>query len=509
MKSELVLEMKAVSKSFPGVKALQGVNLAVRRGSVHALMGENGAGKSTLMKILYGIYQPDEGSVFFRGKPLKARSPIQAIRSGISMIPQEVSPVPNLSVADNVFLGREFIKYPLLKFINQKKMVEETRKLFKELNITIDPEKMMSEITIANSQLVAIATAVSYDSDLIIMDEPTSTLTEREVEQLYKIIRKLKERGIAIIYISHKLDEIFQIADDVTVLRDGCFIGSKPIDELDKENLINMMVGRTMDEFFHKEQAKIGDVLLEIKNFSLKGKFENLNLTLRRGEVLGVAGLMGAGRTEFMEALFGFVPPDEGTILFEGKEIAIANPQDAIRHGIGFVTEDRLATGIYPDLAIKGNMIMPDVGSYLKFGLLDNKKIYRRCQEQRDAISIKSTSLEQLIKNLSGGNQQKVLISRWLLTEPEVLILDEPTRGIDVGAKAEIHRLIGELAKRGKAIIMVSSEMPEVLSMSDRIIVMHEGRQSGELSREEASQEKILQLATGENLNQGSKHGQK
>ena len=501
MNDEYILEMRKVSKSFPGVKALKGVDLKIKKGSVHALMGENGAGKSTLMKILYGIYQPNEGEVLFKGSPFQAKGPIDAIRQGISMIPQEISPVSNLTVASNVFLGKEFVSKRGLQIVNQKKIVDETRALFKELGIDIDPNVMMSKVTIANAQLVAIATAVSYNADLIIMDEPTSALTEKEVEQLYRIIKDLKERKqIAVIYISHKLDEIFAIADEVSVLRDGEYIGTEPIENMDKDKLISIMVGRNMDEFFHKDPAIIGDVVLSVNDLSCEGRFSNVSFDLRRGEVLGIAGLMGAGRTEVMETLFGIAPATSGEISIDGKPVTINIPADAIAHRLAFVTEDRKQTGIFPEMSIKDNMIMPDIDSYLQTGLLNEKEIKRHCQAQREALQLKTPTLEQLIKNLSGGNQQKVLISRWLLTEPEVLILDEPTRGIDVGAKAEIHRLICELAKTGKGIIMVSSEMPEVLSMSDRIMVMHEGKLSGFLDRDEATQEKVLQLATGEKL---------
>lgn len=501
MSVENVLEMRKVSKSFPGVIALRDVDLSVKKGTVHALMGENGAGKSTLMKILYGIYTPDGGEVIFKGNPYVVKSPIDAIKKGISMIPQEISPVLNLTVASNVFLGKEITSGKGVKFIKQKQMEKSTKELFDELGIDIDPSAMMSSLSIANAQLVAIATAVSYNADLVIMDEPTSALTETEIEKLYTIIRNLRDtKGIAVIYISHKLDEIFKICDEVSILRDGEYIGTDSIENFTKDRLISMMVGRSMREFFHKEQAQIGDVILEVKNLTLEKKFKDISFSLRKGEVLGVAGLMGAGRTELMEAIFGYVPAQSGEIFLNGKKIEVNEPNDAIKNGIAFVTEDRKATGIFPELSVKDNMVMPDIHNYLKHGLLDRAKILKDCQSQREAITIKTPSLEQLIKNLSGGNQQKVLISRWLLTTPEVLILDEPTRGIDVGAKSEIHRLIGELAKMGKSIIMVSSEMPEILSMSDRIIVMHEGSYSGELLRKEATQEKILQLATGESL---------
>ncbi len=501
MSVENVLEMRQVSKSFPGVKALKNVDFSVKKGTVHALMGENGAGKSTLMKILYGIYTPDEGEVIFKGSPYVVKSPIDAIKKGVSMIPQEISPVLNLTVASNVFLGKELTFGKGVKLINQKQMVKDTQTLFDELDIDIDPAVSMSTLSIANAQLVAIATAVSYNADLVIMDEPTSALTEKEIDKLYAIIRNLRDKkGLAVVYISHKLDEIFAICDEVTILRDGEYIGTDTIENFTKDRLINMMVGRSMREFFHKEHADIGDVILEVKNLTHGKKFKDISFSLRKGEVLGVAGLMGAGRTELMEAIFGYKPADSGDIYLNGVKIDINEPNDAIKNGIAFVTEDRKSTGIFPDLSVKDNMVMPDISNYLLRGLLDRKKINADCQSQRTAIAIKTPSLEQLIKNLSGGNQQKVLISRWLLTTPEILILDEPTRGIDVGAKSEIHRLIGELAKIGKSIIMVSSEMPEILSMSDRIIVMHEGAYSGELLREEATQEKILQLATGESL---------
>ncbi len=501
MEASYILELSKVSKSFPGVKALKSVDLKIREGSVHALMGENGAGKSTLMKILYGIYEKDQGEIVFKGKPYQAGSPIEAIRSGISMIPQEISPVPNLDVASNVFLGKEILSGGILQLVNKKKIHSATVELFENLNIRIDPSLMMNQISIANAQLVAIATAVSGNADLIIMDEPTSALTETEVEHLFRIIRDLKEnRNIAIIYITHKLDEVFEICEDVSVLRDGEFIGSNPVSSMNKSQLIQMMVGRSMEDFFHKETAEIGETLLSVKNLTLEGKYKDVCFDLRRGEVLGIAGLMGAGRTEVMESLFGFHPPDSGELWIRGEKVEVHTPKDAISHGLGFVTEDRKLTGIFQELSVKDNMIMPDVSNYLSGGLLNFKQIREYCQKQRESLQIKTPSLDQLIKNLSGGNQQKVLISRWLLMEPEILILDEPTRGIDVGAKAEIHRLIGELAKMNKAIIMVSSEMPEILSMSDRIIVMHEGTCTGELLRGEATQEKVLQLATGETL---------
>ena len=501
MSGENVLEMRQVSKLFPGVRALNKIDFSVKKGSVHGLMGENGAGKSTLMKILYGVHKPDEGEIIFKGSPYVVKSPIEAINKGLSMIPQEINPVLNLSVASNIFLGKELTFKKGMRLINQKQMEKETKKLFDEFNIDINPSTMMSDLSIAKAQLVAIVTAVSYNADLVIMDEPTSALTEKEISKLFDIIKKLRdERNISIIYITHKLDEIFEICDEVTILRDGEFIGSDMIENFTKEKLIRMMVGRPMDEFFHKKEVEIGDIVLEVKNLTLMPKFKDVSFCLRKGEVLGIAGLMGAGRTEIMEALFGYKPAESGEIYLNGVKLDINKPSDAIKHGLAFVTEDRNATGMFPLLSVKDNMIMPDIDNYIRHGFMNNDKINEHCQSQREAIKIKTPNLEQLIKNLSGGNQQKVLISRWLLTIPEVLILDEPTRGIDVGAKSEIHRLIGELAGMGKSILMVSSEMTEILSMSDRIVVMHEGVCSGELLRKDANQEKILKLATGESL---------
>ncbi len=498
MSTKYVLEMKGISKSFFGVQALGGVDLFIREGSVHALLGENGAGKSTLTKILYGIYQPDEGEVIFKGQPYLVKSPREAMERGVSLIPQEISPVPNLRVADNIFLGKE-ITSKWGGFVKQRRIEEETQALFDELGIGLDPCLRMSDVSIAGAQLVAIATALSYDADLLIMDEPTSALTEGEIDKLYKIIHNLKEKKkIGILYISHKLDEIFTLCDEVSVLRDGKYIDSDRIENLDQDRLISLMIGRSLPKPCREEEERVkGDILLEVKNLSLPGKFEDISFSLKQGEVLGVAGLVGAGRTELMEALFGYTPPESGEILLKGKRVAILGPMDAIRQGIAFVTEDRNLTGLFPELSVKDNIILPSLGQYLKKGFLDNRRIKETCQAQKEAMTIKTPTLEQLIKNLSGGNQQKALLARWLLMTPEILILDEPTRGIDLGAKAEIHRLICELTKKGTGILMVSSEMPEILSISDRILVLHEGRSSGEISREEATQEKILRLVTG------------
>lgn len=495
MDKEYILKAENITKTFPGVVALNNVELKVRKGSVHALMGENGAGKSTLMKILIGIYIPNNGTITFKDKQVTIENTNTALKLGISMIHQELSPIPFMTVAENIFLGREPVnKYGL---IDKKRMAEDTKKLFEKLEINISPNVMMKELSIANTQMVEIAKAISYNSSLIIMDEPTSAITEKEVEHLFKIIRSLKEEGVSIIYITHKMDEVFKISDDITIFRDGCHIKTLPASEINRDGLISLMVGRELSQIFPKEDAEIGEVILEVKNFTRKGKFENVSFELRRGEILGFAGLMGAGRTEVMESLFGVTKFDQGEVHIKNKRVRIKSPEDSIKNGMALLTEDRKLTGILSVLSVKDNMVLASIDKYKKGLFLNKKEINNVCQGEKGRLDIKTPSMEQLIKLLSGGNQQKVLISRWLLTSPEILILDEPTRGIDVGAKSEIHRLMSKLAQEGKAIIMISSELPEILGMSDRVIVMHEGKVSGEFLRSDVSQEKIMQCATG------------
>lgn len=493
MGEEYILELENITKEFPGVKALDNIQLKVKKGSVHALMGENGAGKSTLMKIIFGIYTPNHGTIKYKGKELTVSSTKEALKNGISMIHQELSPVPHMTVAENIFLGRE--PSGKLGWVNDKKMVNDARELFKKLNMNIDPNSKMKDLSIANMQMVEIATAVSYNADLIIMDEPTSAITEKEVEQLFEIIHSLKEKGVSIIYISHKMDEIFKICDEITVFRDGQFIGTKGAHELNQDTLIQMMVGREIKQVFHKEKAEIKEVVLAVNNLSKKGKFNNVSFEVRKGEILGIAGLMGSGRTEVIESIFGIDPPDSGDIFIQGEKVTIKSPQDAIKQKLSLLTEDRKLTGAFLPISIRENMIISNVDQFIKHGYVNSKLVNDTCNEQVEKLNIKTPSIDQLIMNLSGGNQQKVLLARWLLNDPDILILDEPTRGVDVGAKSEIHKLMSKLAQEGKAIIMISSEMPEVLGMSDRVIVMHEGRKKGELSREEANQEKILEVA--------------
>ncbi|OBW96187.1 D-ribose transporter ATP-binding protein [Gallibacterium salpingitidis] len=492
-----ILEMNNVSKTFPGVKALDGINLKVKRGSVHALMGENGAGKSTLMKILYGIYTPDDGGeIIFNGKPFNPSRPIDAIRKGLTMVPQEISPAANLTIADNFYLGRELTKGKF--FLNQKEMDEKAAKILEGLGIPMDVTVKMSEVSVAKAQLVAIATAVSNNAKVIIMDEPTTALTETEVEQLYKIIETVKNHGIAIIFISHKLDEVFKVSDEITVIRDGQYIGTKPASEVTKEELISMMVGRDMSEMFQRERIEISDeIILEVKNLTRAGKYEDVSFQVRKGEIFGIAGLVGAGRSEIVEGLFGYKPADSGEIYIHGQKANIKTPLDAMKYKIGFVTEDRKLTGLFLNLSITDNMIMPKMSPYLENFLISVTKAQRTALEQKDKLKIKAPNVEVITNNLSGGNQQKVLLARWLLLEPDILILDEPTKGIDVGAKAELYKLMVELAKQGKTIIMITSDMLELLSMSDRVMVMHEGHQVGIIPHQELTQERVLELASG------------
>lgn len=496
MTSPYILQMSDISKSFPGVKALQNVKLDVKKGEVHALMGENGAGKSTLMKILIGIYTADTGSVVFDGEKLSISNVSEALDKGISMIHQELNPVPEMTVAENIFLGRE-PTYGKTGVVNQKQLVRNTKELFERLNITtIDPKAKMIDLTVAKMQLVEIAKAVSFDSKLIIMDEPTSAITDKEVAHLFDIIRSLQKKDVGIIYITHKMEELKQIANTLTVFRDGQYVGTDSIDNMSRERLIEMMVGRELSHAFDKEHAELQDVALEVKNLTKEGKFYDVNFHVRKGEVLGIAGLMGSGRSEILETIFGVMQADAGDIEVNGQKKKMRTPKDAINAGIGLLTEDRKLTGCFLPLSVRDNMIMVNINKYTKNGIINQKRIDADCDDQKKKMNIKTPNMDQLIGNLSGGNQQKVLIGRWLLHNPDILFLDEPTRGIDIGAKSEIYNLIFDLAKQGKAIIIVSSEMPEVLGLSDRIVVMSEGYQTGELDRSEATQEAIMELAT-------------
>jgi len=492
---DYILSMVGITKRFGVTVALDGVDFAVRRGEVHSLMGENGAGKSTLMKILIGMYQPDEGTITFDGQQVTMPDTAAGLKLGISMIHQELSPVPEMTVAENIYLGRE--PRGALGLISFPTMRKNTQALFDKWEIDLDPDAQMKNLSIAQTQMVEIAKAISFDSKLIIMDEPTSAITEKEVEHLHRMIAALKATGTAIVYITHKMDEVFKISDDITIFRDGKWVKTLPASELDRDKLIALMVGRELTQMFPKEHAEIGEVILSVKNLNRGKQVRDVSFELRRGEILGFAGLMGAGRTEVLETLFGVFKAESGEITINGKTVTISQPKDAIANGMALLTEDRKQTGIMGVLSVRDNMVMAAMPAYSPGGFLNLKKIEEDCEDQRQALALKTPSLDQLIKNLSGGNQQKVLISRWLLTLPDILMIDEPTRGIDVGAKSEIHRLMSKLAQQGKAIIMVSSEMPEVLGMSDRVVVMHEGRVSGVVNREDATQERIMQYATG------------
>ncbi|MDR0387897.1 MAG: sugar ABC transporter ATP-binding protein [Treponema sp.] len=495
--TEFVIEMIGISKNFPGVLALDGVDFKVKPGTVHALMGENGAGKSTLMKCLFGIYKMDAGKILLDGKECRFNSAADAMAAGVSMIHQELSNVPERSVAQNIWLGRE----PLNKFhlIDHKKMIQDTKQLLEGLNFNFDPAARMSSLSISQQQGCEIAKAVSYNASIVVMDEPTSSLTEHEVVHLFNIIRNLREKGVAIIYISHKMEEIFQIADTVTVMRDGKVVRTDPVSEIDSNRLISLMVGRDITHRFPPVESNIGAVCLKVQNLTASNprSFKNISFELYKGEILGLGGLVGAQRTELVEAIFGIRPVSSGQVFVNGVPLRRLTPHEAIHAGMGLVTEDRRQTGIFPLLDVTVNTTIPSLDNYrTKIGLLDHKKLIEMARTQNHQLRTKTPSMSTLVQNLSGGNQQKVILSRWLMTMPDILIMDEPTRGIDVGAKYEIYTIMAELVKQGKSIIMVSSEMPELIGMSHRVIVLCAGKMTGILGKQELSQEEIMRFAT-------------
>jgi len=494
----IVLEMVGISKDFPGVKALDNVSLKVRAGSVHALMGENGAGKSTLMKCLFGIYKQDSGDILINGESVDLKNPKTALDHGVSMIHQELHPVPYRNVMENLWLGRfPLKKFGPLKFVDHKKMYDDTKKIFEDLNMDMNPKAIVGGMSVSKIQSIEIAKATSYNSKIIIMDEPTSSLTENEVDHLFTIIRNLKERGVAIIYISHKMEEILKIADEVTIMRDGKYIGTWPSVELTTDLIISKMVGRDLTHRFPERSNVPGETYLRVENLTSINphSFKEISFELKRGEILGIGGLVGAQRTELVEAIFGLRAIKSGKIFINNKEVRINSPVDAINNKIALLTEERRVTGIFPMLSVLENLVIANVKRYIRMLLLNDKKRKDDSDRSVEMLRIKTPSVKTLIMNLSGGNQQKVLLARWLLTEPEILMLDEPTRGIDVGAKFEIHSIISDLAKKGKSILIISSEMPELLGMTDRILVMCEGRLSGTLNGKEATQEEIMRLA--------------
>ena len=495
--ADTVLEMQNVTKKFPGVVALDNVSFSLQKGSVHALMGENGAGKSTLMKCLFGIYRMDEGAIVFDGKERHFNSPADAMATGVSMIHQELSNVLQRNVAQNLWLGREPRK--LLRLIDHKKMYRETKTLLEGLGYHFDPNAQMASLSISQQQGCEIARAVSYNASVVVMDEPTSSLTENEAAHLFNIINELKSKGVAIIYITHKMEEIFKIADTVTILRDGKTVGTYPIKEITNDKVISLMVGRDLTQRFPPVESKIGDVCLKVENLSAANprSFKNISFELRKGEILGIGGLVGAQRTELVESIFGMRDIAEGEIIVKGNHLKKIEPQNAIKTGIGLVTENRRDTGIFPLLNITVNTTIPSLKNYrTKIGLLDHKALLKAATEQNRQLKTKTPSMNTLIQNLSGGNQQKVILSRWLMTLPDILIMDEPTRGIDVGAKYEIYMIMADLAKQGKAIIMVSSEMPELIGMSHRVLVLCAGRLTATLEKAQMTQETIMRYAT-------------
>ncbi len=495
MADDVLLQMTDICKEFPGVKALDNVSLTVRKGTVHALMGENGAGKSTLMKCLFGIYSKDAGHIYLEGEEVNFKDSRAALDKGVAMVHQELNQALKRNVMDNIWLGR----YPKTAglIINEKKMYEDTLEVFKELEIDVDPRRIMSTIPVSGRQMVEIAKAVSFNSKIIVLDEPTSSLTESEVEHLFKIIEMLKARGCGIIYISHKMEEILRISDDITVMRDGKWIATKPASELDMDQIIKLMVGRELGSRFPEKDNVQGEVALEVDN--LCGQYnhlDNVSFQARKGEILGIAGLDGSGRTEVLESIFGVATRKSGTIKLDGKTVLNRNARESIKNGFGLLTEERRATGIFGILNIRENTVISSLKRHKRAGFyLSNKSMQADTDWAIKSMRIKTPTQETKISTLSGGNQQKVILGRWLLTDPEVLMLDEPTRGIDVGAKYEIYQLIIDLAKKGKVVLMVSSEMPELLGVCDRILVMSGGKLAGEVDAKNTTQEEILTLA--------------
>ena len=494
---EVILTMKDIDKSFPGVHALDHVNFEVKRGEVHALMGENGAGKSTLMKVLTGIYTKDSGSITFEGKEVEFHNTREAQDAGVVIVHQELNMLGHLTVAQNIFIGREFKKGVK---IDDKKMNEEAKKLFDKLHIDIDPTETMADLTVGKQQMCEIAKAISHEAKVIIFDEPSAALTEAEIEELFKIIRDLREQNLGIVYISHRMDEIKVITDRVTVMRDGTYVGTLITNECTKDDIINMMVGRVIYEDPKTESTVPADapVVLKVDHLNAGKMVQDVSFELHKGEILGFSGLMGAGRTETARAIFGADPKESGDIYINGEKVTINSPQDAVRCGIGYLSEDRKRYGIVVQKTVAENSTMACLQNFMSGIFINKKKEKKVAQDYVESLATKTPSVDQLVVNLSGGNQQKVVIAKWLINDCDILIFDEPTRGIDVGAKNEIYKLMNKLASEGKSIIMISSEMTEILRMSDRIVVMCEGRKTGEIGIAEATQEVIMNMATRE-----------
>ena len=495
--NQALVEMKNITKRFPGVVALDSVSFTLNKGSVHALMGENGAGKSTLMKCLFGVYKKDDGEIIIDGKPVEFESSKDALLGGVSMVHQELNQALDMSVKDNVWLGRYPKLSKFLPFIDDKESYKRTKEIFDDIGISVDPNEKIGNLSVSKRQMVEIAKAVSYNARVIVFDEPTSSLSDTEANQLFKIIDILKNRGCGIIYISHKMEEILNISDTVTIMRDGKHIATKEASALTTDEIIRLMVGRSLEKRYPEKTNKPGDVFLSVTG--LRAKYSNLleaTFNLRRGEILGVAGLDGSGRSELLETIFGLREKEDGRIILNGNEIQNENPKDAIKNGFALLTEERRSTGIFPLLSITENTTISNIKKYRQAFILNENARIKATLDSVKSLKIKTPSHKSKIKNLSGGNQQKVILARWLLTEPEVLLLDEPTRGIDVGAKFEIYKIISALALEGRGIIMVSSEMPELIGICDRIIVMSGGRVAGEIDIKDVTQEKLMSLAT-------------
>jgi len=491
-----MLEMNNITKLFPGVRALSKVSIKMISGEVRALVGENGAGKSTLIKILSGVYQPSEGEIFINGKKENITNPEVALKLGIVPVHQEINLEPFLSVAENIFLGRQ----PQGKFglVDYKKMNQDAQHWLSEMDVSIDPSLPLGMLSIAEKQMVAIARAISLDAKILIFDEPTSSLTQKETRTLFEVIRRLKEKNICIIYISHRMEEIFEICTHVTIMRDGSVVSNNLISEVNTDSIIRMMIGRDVQDMFKKTKSRIGNPVLELKNLSVKGILKDISLTLNKGEIVGISGLVGAGRTELARAIFGDLSYDSGQMLINGKVVRLKSPKDAIQAGIGLVPEDRKEQGLVLGLSVTENISITIFSFLTKFGIINRAKEAAVATQYVDQLAIKTPSIKQRVKFLSGGNQQRVVVAKWLATNPKLLIVDEPTRGIDVGAKAEIHTLLNNLAGQGVAILMISSELPEILAMSDRILVMYQGRIKAELSGENITEEEIMRYATGQ-----------
>jgi len=494
--SEFVLEMRNVTKRFPGVLALNDTQLDLQPGEVHCLVGENGAGKSTLMKILAGAQPMDSGEIILSGEPVTVYSPHHAQQLGISMIYQEFNLSPFLSVAENIFLGRE-PRIGKTPFINWGKMYRDAREILGRIRVNLDVRKPVNECSVAQQQMVEIGKALSFNAKIIVMDEPSATLTEHELEALFDLIRTLRKQGIGLIYISHRLEEVFEIGDRVTVMRDGEYIGTSDVSGITRDEIIHMMVGRELKDEFPKEAFDLGEERLRVEGLTRDGAFRDVSFSLHTGEIVGFTGLVGAGRTEVARAIFGADRIDAGQIYLDGKAVTVRSPQDAIRQGIGLLTEDRKGQGLVLGMTVRENTSLANLKSLVRTVFVDRRRERDATDRYVKELQIKTPSIEQVVQNLSGGNQQKVVLAKWLFTQSRILVFDEPTRGIDVGAKVEIYRLMNELVREGVCILMISSELPEVLGMCDRILVMHEGRLAGGLTHAEATQERIMRLATG------------